>query len=595
MWHAPLDPHWKGAVNYVTNWHRVQPDIGWGIHLGLSGILGFDNDVHKGGEDSRLQLIREGYFRELPCHVRTGSGGTHTYLRAPSHVHATRGWIGANGESRCHQSPLPGLDLKCGQSYMVLPFSPHKSGGSYTGSIPEDVPECPPEYEAYWNSFPCFTPRPARVISEYVPSAAAGCPANATSYDRCWAYVQTMEGPTHDGSHSRKACKVARLAYIDFALDADQAREILVRWDSVSSEPMTAKEVDRIMNFAQRGGGERGWRNHEGGRGWSKEEMEILACLPAYILAMKMRKADKEEKWDDSLKEANEKIEKCPNDHCEDGEAQMESAHSMSCEDAQDEIGAFRCAHWRTVSFASLRGIRRWVQRFPCQCLRCEGCFDGKKKEYKDTIKMHLGRWWVEHGRDAAPPLFVAYVLVKDWVKVSAKLRHRFASFFRLAPFANGFDRGHSYLVVATEQVPGPSWRAASAADAQAELFSAIDGFASNLRCRVWHSSKDWVLWDDSEPREPEWRRLGKIRTKWHDVMEITEFFDPDYRITGGGSARWPAHGVQITLKAGDEDRWEASISEGVCIPDRISFKKRGQEESDEWSPPPDQVFADAG
>lgn len=109
----------------IGDWWRKHPNSNIGIATGEdSGIVVFDIDPQKGGDDSLHKLIKEN--GELPntVEVVTGGGGRHLYFKHPKDGKQIRNKAGLGKE-------YPGLDIRGDGGYVVAPTSKHKSGNRY--------------------------------------------------------------------------------------------------------------------------------------------------------------------------------------------------------------------------------------------------------------------------------------------------------------------------------------------------------------------------------------------------------------------------------------------------------------------------------
>lgn len=108
-----------------------QEHTGWGVHLGWSGLVVLDQDPRNGSWQTIG--IWEGMGLEMPdtFRVTTGSDGGHVYFRAVGDIDPIKGCY--DREER-YSTNIPlgaGLEFLSGQHFVVLPFSPHRSGKYY--------------------------------------------------------------------------------------------------------------------------------------------------------------------------------------------------------------------------------------------------------------------------------------------------------------------------------------------------------------------------------------------------------------------------------------------------------------------------------
>lgn len=121
--------HTPPTPEQVRTWYACETDKGLAVVTGaVSGLIVLDFDGAE-GEALRQKL-------GLPAHVRTGSGGAHTYLqhpgwRVPTLNHKAKKEMGER---------WPGLDIRADGGYAVIPPSDNASG-PYRWEAQPDMPE----------------------------------------------------------------------------------------------------------------------------------------------------------------------------------------------------------------------------------------------------------------------------------------------------------------------------------------------------------------------------------------------------------------------------------------------------------------------
>lgn len=128
----------------IREWWRESIDANIGVATGRSKIYVIDDDTAKHGFDSIRRLEDEGFVFPSTVTATTGSGGRHLIFKRPEI--GTKAVVNVLGKLG-----LPGLDVRCGNSYILACPSNHISGGIYKwddGVRPEtfweriaDVPE----------------------------------------------------------------------------------------------------------------------------------------------------------------------------------------------------------------------------------------------------------------------------------------------------------------------------------------------------------------------------------------------------------------------------------------------------------------------
>lgn len=108
----------------VYAWWHAAPTANIAIAMGASGLVAIDVDQHGIDGDVSLRDLERvhGELPETPVNL-TGGGGKHLLFRAPA-------------ETRLRQVPLaPGVDVRTGNGYVVVPPSLHPSGNAYRWDV----------------------------------------------------------------------------------------------------------------------------------------------------------------------------------------------------------------------------------------------------------------------------------------------------------------------------------------------------------------------------------------------------------------------------------------------------------------------------
>ena len=112
----------------IEEWWTTWPNANVAVHCGRSGLVVFDLDVHEEGYDGREELPIWLAARQLrlpaTLSAATGGGGLHQSFRANGH------------ELRQDIGVCKGVDVKAGNSYVVVQPSNHASGERYAFSDP---------------------------------------------------------------------------------------------------------------------------------------------------------------------------------------------------------------------------------------------------------------------------------------------------------------------------------------------------------------------------------------------------------------------------------------------------------------------------
>jgi hypothetical protein len=122
-------------LQIVNNWWTKYPRANVAIATGRSGLIILDLDPRHGADEQAV-IAKIGPVETV--RVLTGGGGLHLWFKAPP-----GGYAPSAGKF------LPGIDIRAGNSYAIIPPSSHISGGAYefeVGHGPADIEValCPP-------------------------------------------------------------------------------------------------------------------------------------------------------------------------------------------------------------------------------------------------------------------------------------------------------------------------------------------------------------------------------------------------------------------------------------------------------------------
>lgn len=112
-----------GDPRTIIEWFNYMPGCNWAVATGEpSGIWVLDIDVHDddGVHSLKSWLMERGIELPETYTVHTGGGGWHYYFSAKAAALRNRGRV------------LPGVDVRAGGGYVMLPGSSHISGVEYT-------------------------------------------------------------------------------------------------------------------------------------------------------------------------------------------------------------------------------------------------------------------------------------------------------------------------------------------------------------------------------------------------------------------------------------------------------------------------------
>ncbi len=232
----------------IRAWWRRWPRANIGLATGRpSGMVVLDIDPRNGGAESLRRLP------PLPrtMAARTGGGGRHVYFRAPSF------------EVRCRANALgPGLDIKGGGGYVLLPPSVHPSGRRYAWlpvAGPDEAAIAPlPEWllERLVALRPSAAPAPAPVGAAAMQSGVGGGRVVGGGRDGIVGIGRrTLEFLTHGASigEQRLRAVAAARALLSAGYSVDAAAAAVWQglrvspWDP-AREPWRAEDAWRIVS-----------------------------------------------------------------------------------------------------------------------------------------------------------------------------------------------------------------------------------------------------------------------------------------------------------------------------------------------------------
>ena len=571
-WSKALDPNLPSTRQLVIDIVERFPDRGWFVDLGKSGLIGVDIDPKNGGFESLAKMRSMGILAGREPDVITGSGGYHFYDPVPANVDRIRGWIGLNGETRCHIKPFPGVDCKTGQAYFMLPGTMHKNGNRYFGSIPENMWPMSPALVEMWNSQPAFAAKPSPALKAYVDFSHAGGFASEGSLEQARKYVAKMDPPTHDGTHSKKACKVARVGWVDFGLDRADTRELVAWWSRQCGETLPAAEIERILDYAERGNGMRGWRNNLRGGRLTKEERELLDAnkdFDAYwdvpVLERKIENAE--------IFQADPKTDVDCQCQAEFGQT-VGKPHDdgLQPEEVAGRQARPQCQHWVYRIFSHVRTSDHCVKCFRCWSTLCPGCMPLKRELYADTVSHWLFRRHASYGKREVPNLWVANVPRDDVDAMIHRIRNQGGKFFSVEFGGLGNIPGPECQIVSTVHPSGPYWRDVGTQEAVDLLRAACAAIPLGCRGKVFRKSNCWKLLSYNEKPTGEWKLDGKPAESLKTSEEILARRDIEARTINSHPKSSVITGIIFNVDPNDWPSVKADLEAGFCLADDVEF-----------------------
>lgn len=247
-------------------YHPFDRPLNVAAHMGRSGRVGLDTDPRNGGRENFQAMIEK--YGPLPTTQKdsTLTRGWHNWFAAPPD--------GALPSKTCIEL-APGVELKHGKTYIILPPSMHICGHRYeweVGCAPWEIDLAPlPQWiidlaneiaarrEKESDPEPNSNPEPIR----YSPAMFGNNYSGNDLMDRVRLYINTI-GPSiqgHDGNRPfyTVACKLV----IDFGgpdgLTRTDAEQLFREWNRLRASPLWSEnEIQHALDTAESQPGERG-------------------------------------------------------------------------------------------------------------------------------------------------------------------------------------------------------------------------------------------------------------------------------------------------------------------------------------------------
>lgn len=556
-WSKPLDPKDPQARRYIDAVVRQWPERGWGLHLGLSGLAVLDIDPRHGGNESAADLVRN---LDLPLRwptVATGGGGVHYYFQAPADTDPVKGVRGLNGHTSTNIALGAGVEWLSGQHYVVLPYSPHASGGWYSpvsvaapGPVPEPLVKFINQLEVFRENKPkshSYGQIAGQLDREGSSQDRLPC---STAEKRAEAWIE-KRSPAIAGSGGRKhTFATAAALVIDFALPLPDAWRLLAEWNRSCQPPWDQDQLRLILETADGKPGERGSKLRTPYSAYGRAQGEDLAWLdqldfdlltPEWIhefraggkiglrarprpLAITQEELDSiglpqvvggcSEPARDVVWNCSETVNRA--NECQGREQHAEvTGKPLPAEQPQqpDPQYVYSAGPECTCAINLLLGDPKtgvfFDQRKPGKQWDCPSCGPRRKAHLNATHTHWLADWAAE--KDGADALNLHFAIVAKglWKKIGSSIRARHGSFFRLDHMAQGSCPGGCYMVVSNVATSHCVWEKISPEEANWRLTQAIDALPTDLHVRVWWSSRNWPLLPDQPKKDPKYKNYG--------------------------------------------------------------------------------------
>ena len=556
-WSKPLDPNDPHTKVVIREWCKQWPERGWGLHVGLSNLAVLDIDPRHTGDANFAGLERSLAMVLGWKSVETGGGGEHRYFQAPQGTDPIKGWRGPNGSHSAMIVLSPGVEFFTGQRYVVLPYSPHASGGWYSPvsvAAPGPVPE---PLGCFINQLEVFREHRHKetvgICGHELGSGMASVSIPWESDNRRTRAERWLlaRPPATSGQGGRKATATAAAALlIDFDLDFREAEELLRRDNYRYHPPWDEDQLHTILLWANgitnkrgaklrippsafglsqgedlawldqldfdlltpewihefRAGGKIGLRARPRPLAITQEELDSIG-LPQVVGGCSEPARDVVWNCSETVNRANE---------CQGREQHAEvTGKPLPAEQPQqpDPQYVYSAGPECTCAINLLLGDPKtgvfFDQRKPGKQWDCPSCGPRRKAHLNATHTHWLADLAAETDGADALNLHFAIVAKGLWKKIGSSIRARHGSFFRLDHMAQGSCPGGCYMVVSNVATSHCVWEKISPKEANWRLTQAIDALPTDLHVRVWWSSRNWPLLPDQPKKDPKYKNYG--------------------------------------------------------------------------------------
>ena len=567
-WSQPLDPALSWTKEYIRNIVALWPDRGWGLHAGRSSLCVLDVDPRHGGNETLAELVRVWQISLDEPTTKTGGGGSHRFYSADSLVDQIKGWPLPSGKRSTNIALGPGVEFFSGQHYVVLPYSPHASGGWYAPGSMTSLGPVPAPMVSHIQNMEVKNGQKQNAACVPQKTPRDDVPAERLQYfggekisTRAKSWLSVRD-PAISGQGGRKKMMgaVTELV-INFALPIPECWQLLSQYNSRAVPPFSDRELHEMIVWAEAQPGERGskitnpfrpgrppcgedlsWLDTVDieihGREWitrimhtgeteliplprqpvlTEDELRGFGNEPLDVTVIKVRpyrsdEAPGLERQNEFLSEPSHKPDGC----FPDSECRLEQLTPVTL--PRQSHQCCTCGGY----FAGLSLTEpEWLRFWSCgRSWRCDYCREKRIKEHEDQIDRAFDEWAKTHGGLDAESLYYSICPRINQVRIMATLRGLHSYFFRLHNQAMGRLRGEAAILISTEEPHIGESVLITPRAAKKLLLDALRAMSIEVVKQFFFSSREWKKERDEMQKQP---KLGPCKPIRHSQVTIDE------------------------------------------------------------------------
>ena len=424
-----------------------------------------------------------------------------------------------------------------GQHYVVLPYSPHASGGWYSpvsvaapGPVPEPLVNFINQLEVFRENKPkshSYGQIAGQLDREGSSQDRLPC---STAEKRAEAWIE-KRSPAIAGSGGRKhTFATAAALVIDFALPLPDAWRLLAEWNRSCQPPWDQDQLRLILETADGKPGERGSKLRTPYSAYGRAQGEDLAWLdqldfdlltPEWIhefraggkigLRARPRPLAITQEELDSIglpqvaggcsEPARDVVCNCSESVNRANECQGREQHAdvtgkpLPAEQPQQpgpsypDTSHLPCTCGCRFKGDHITAPEVWFPWFSRDRWHCPRCRAKRIAEYTEMITLTFDQWTADHKGWDEPSLFHSVVPRSMWESRSKRERNRHWQFYRIEDGRLGSINGETFLVVSTHALDDIPATPISPNQAKALLVSTLEAMPGNIQGQFFFSS----------------------------------------------------------------------------------------------------------